>query len=103
MERAGALDPASEPHTDGEHATTEGSVAVGAVTGGVVGAVAGGPVGAAIGAVAGALAGAGTERIMHGEAGHTHVDGDEIHYEGDHEHTAERCEHDHSFHSGTAA
>jgi uncharacterized protein YcfJ len=98
MERAGALDPAGEPHPEREHATTEGSVAVGAVTGGVVGAAAGGPVGAVIGAAVGALAGAGTERVMHGEAGHDHVDGDETHYEGDHAHTAERCEHDHSFH-----
>lgn len=52
---------------DGEHhATTGGSAAAGAVTGGVIG-LAGGPVGAAIGAIGGAIVGAAAERMMHSD------------------------------------
>jgi outer membrane lipoprotein SlyB len=80
------------------HATTGGSTAAGAVTGGVVGAVAGGPIGAAVGAVGGAIAGAAGERAMHGRPGHQHVEGDEAHYENDHEHLGETCSHDHTYH-----
>lgn len=81
-----------------KHATTGGSAAAGAVTGGVAGVIAGGPVGAAVGAVGGAISGAAGERIMHGRPGHEHIDGDESHHEGDHEHLAENCTHDHRFH-----
>ena len=35
------------------------------------------------------------ERAMHGRPGHEHVDGDEAHYENDHEHVGETCTHDH--------
>ena len=80
------------------HATTGGSAAAGAVTGGVVGAIAGGPIGAVVGAVGGAAMGAAGERVMHGRPGHEHVDGDEAHYPDDHEHLAENCTHDHTFH-----
>lgn len=83
---------------DEKHATTGGSAAAGAVTGGVVGAVAGGPVGGVVGAVGGALMGAAGERIMHGRPGHEHIGGDETHYSGDHEHLAENCTHDHKYH-----
>jgi len=52
---------------EGEHhATTGGSAAAGAVTGGVIG-LAGGPVGAAIGAIGGAIVGAAAERMMHSD------------------------------------
>jgi len=86
------------PEHDEKHATTGGSAAAGAVTGGVVGAVAGGPVGAVVGAVGGAVIGAAGERAMHGRPGHEHVDGDEVHWTNDHEHSDENCEHDHTFH-----
>ena len=81
-----------------KHATTGGSAAAGAVTGGVVGAVTGGPVGAVIGAVGGAVIGAAGEPAMHGRPGHEHIDGDEAHYTGDHEHLVENCTHDHKYH-----
>lgn len=80
------------------HATTGGSAAAGAVTGGVVGGVGAGPVGAVVGAVGGAIVGAASERAMHGRPGHQHVEGDEAHYAGDHEHTGHTCTHDHQYH-----
>jgi uncharacterized protein YcfJ len=83
---------------DEQHATTGGSAAAGAVTGGIVGAIAGGPVGAAVGAAAGAVMGVAGERAMHGQPGHEHVEGDEVHYTGDHEHLGDNCQHDHTFH-----
>jgi uncharacterized protein YcfJ len=94
-------DPLVEREVEGDderHATTGGSAAAGAVTGGVVGAIAGGPVGAAVGAAAGAVIGVAGERAMHGQPGHEHVEGDEVHYSGDHEHLGDNCEHDHTFH-----
>jgi hypothetical protein len=30
--------------------------------------------------------------------GYEHIEGDEIHYTGDHEHLGDTCEHDHRFH-----
>ena len=85
-------------HDAEKHATTGGSAAAGAVTGGVIGAVVGGPVGAAIGAVGGAAMGAAGERVMHGRPGHEHVEGDEVHFADDHDHVGENCTHDHTFH-----
>ena len=88
-----------EVDTDEErHATTGGAAAAGAATGGIVGAVVGGPAGAALGAVGGAAMGAVEERVMHGRPGHEHIEGDEVHYTGDHEHLGDTCEHDHRFH-----
>jgi uncharacterized protein (TIGR02271 family) len=60
--------------------------------------MAAGPVGAAVGAVGGAIAGAMTEKAMHGDEGHEHVEGDELHYRDDHSCTGTSCSHDHSFH-----
>lgn len=81
-----------------KHATTGGSAVAGAVSGGVTGAIVGGPVGAAVGAVGGAIVGMAGERVMHGRPGHEHVEGDEVHYTDDHEHTGDNCTHDHTFH-----
>jgi len=53
---------------DGDfHATTGGSAAAGAVTGGVIGLAGAGPIGAAIGVVGGAIVGAISERVMHSD------------------------------------
>lgn len=87
--------PADDHET---HASTGGSAAAGAVTGGAVGAVAGGPVGAVVGAVGGAIVGALSERAMHGDDDHEHVPGDEAHSRGDHDHTGDDDGHDHEFH-----
>ncbi len=104
MDQKTALEPDDRPEkldvseTGGKHATTGGSAAAGAVTGGVVGAMAGGPVGAAVGAVGGAIMGATGERVMHGRPGHEHIQGDEAHFPEDHEHFEENCSQDHTFH-----
>lgn len=89
--------PDNEVLDDG-HATTGGAAAAGAVTGGLAGAAVGGPVGAVAGAIGGAAIGAGTERAMHGEPGHEHREGDERHFRGDHTHTGDDCNHDHTHH-----
>lgn len=83
--------------TDEGHATTGGAAAAGAATGAVIGLV-GGPIGAAVGAVGGAIVGAITERVMHGDEGHDHVEGDDDHYVNDHDHTGDDDGHDHSLH-----
>ncbi len=98
-ERVNFRDDDRDATPEGEkHATTGGSAAAGAATGGAVGAIAGGPIGAVVGAVGGALLGVASERAMHGRPGHEHVEGDEAHHVGDHEHLAENCSHDHTFH-----
>jgi len=83
--------------TEEGHATTGGAAMAGAATGAVIGLV-GGPVGAAVGAVGGAIVGALTERVMHGDEGHDHVEGDDEHFLDDHDHTGDEDGHDHSFH-----
>jgi len=39
---------------------------------------------------------------LHGETGHTHIEGDESHYLGDHECNGLSCAHEHSFHGERA-
>jgi len=68
----GDLDTTDHLHdsTEGDgdfHATTGGSAAAGAVTGGVIGLAGAGPIGAAIGVVGGAIVGAISERVMHSD------------------------------------
>ena len=93
---------ADDVDTEG-HASTGGAMAAGAATGAVVGLV-GGPVGAVVGAVGGAVVGAVTERVMHGESGHEHIEGDEVHYRDDHTCSGmDSCTHDHTCHYTSAA
>lgn len=88
-----------EGHDPSEsHADTGGAAAAGAVTGAVVGTAAAGPLGTVIGGIGGAVAGALTERVMHGGEDHEHLEGDEVHFVGDHDHTGDDDGHDHSFH-----
>ena len=48
--------------------------------------------------IAGAIVGVVTERIMHGEEGHEHEAGDELHWRDDHDHTGPDDGHDHTYH-----
>lgn len=82
---------------DDDHATTGGASVAGAITGGLVGSVAG-PLGTAIGAAGGAAAGAMMERAMHGDDGHEHLEGDEVHTREDHVCTGMDDGHDHTHH-----
>jgi phage tail tape-measure protein len=91
------MDTPEEVVTNEGHATTGGGAVAGAVTGGAIG-MAAGPVGAAVGAVGGAVAGALTEKAMHGDEGHEHVEGDEVHFRDDHTCSGTTCSHDHTYH-----